>query len=234
MLTQLAAAAFAVGLLGGVHCIGMCGGIASALSGAGTGAMPGWKLRIGYNVGRVASYAAAGAIAGTVGGTGMLLARALPIQMAAYILSNVMLIGLGLYLAGLSTAVARLEAAGQWIWRRLRPLMRHLLPADRWSRALALGALWGWLPCGLVYSVLATAMLAGNPSGGAFIMLAFGLGTIPNLLAAGTALGWLQRLRTRRFFRIAAGGLVCALGILGLIRAAVLPDAIRQGVLCLT
>jgi hypothetical protein len=234
VLLQLAAAAFAVGLLGGVHCLGMCGGIATALSSASSGAMPAWQLRLGYNLGRISSYAVAGAIAGSIGGAGMLIAHALPVQMAAYILANVMLIGLGLYLAGLSAAVSRLESAGQWIWRRLQPLMRHLLPADRWSRALALGALWGWLPCGLVYSVLTTAMLAGNPGGGAIIMAAFGLGTLPNLLAAGTALGWLQRLRNHRSFRITAGGLVAGLGVVGLVRAAILPDAIRQGVLCVT
>lgn len=234
MLLQLAAAAFAVGLLGGVHCIGMCGGIATALGAATSGGVPAWQLRLGYNFGRIFSYTIAGAIAGSIGGAGMLIAHALPVQMAAYIFANVLLIGLGLYVAGLSSAVSRLESAGQWVWRRVQPLMRHLLPADRWSRVLALGALWGWLPCGLVYSVLTTAMLAGNPAGGAIIMGAFGLGTLPNLLAAGTALGWLQRLRHHRGFRVAAGALIAGIGIAGLVRAAILPDVIRQGVLCVT
>jgi sulfite exporter TauE/SafE len=227
---ELAGAALLVGLLGGVHCVGMCGGIVSALVGAGGGGFPRWKLRLGYNVGRIASYAVAGAVAGTVGGASLLLARALPVQIIALVLANVLLIALGLYLAGFSGLVTRLEGPGRRIWRLVEPFTRRLLPADRWCRALALGGLWGWLPCGLVYSILATAMLAGSAPGGAIVMLAFGLGTLPNLLMAGAIL---DRLRGRIGVRVVAGGLVAGFGLLGLVRATELPDAIRRGVLCL-
>jgi uncharacterized protein len=227
---ELAGAAFLVGLLGGVHCVGMCGGIVSALVGAGGEGFPRWKLRLGYNFGRIASYATAGAVAGTVGGASLLLARALPVQMVALVIANVLLIGLGLYLAGFSNLVARLEGPGRWIWRHVQPFTRRLLPADTWWRALALGGLWGWLPCGLVYSILATALLAGSAPGGAAVMIAFGLGTLPNLLMAGAAL---DRLRSRIGVRVVAGGLVAGFGLLGLLRATALPDAIRRGVLCL-
>jgi len=230
MPNQLIGAAFLVGLLGGVHCIGMCGGIASALTGAGGAGFSRWKLRTGYNLGRIASYAIAGGVAGTVGGVSLLLARALPVQMAALVLANLLLVALGLYLAGISNLVTRLEAPGRQIWRHLQPFTKRFVPADRWHRALALGALWGWLPCGLVYSLLATAMLAGSAMGGALVMLAFGLGTLPNLLLAGVAL---DRLRGRPGVRVAAGGLVAGFGILGLVHAASLPEAIRRGVLCL-
>lgn len=230
MPIELAGAAFLVGLLGGVHCVGMCGGIVSALVGAGGEGFPRWKLRLGYNLGRIASYATAGAVAGTVGGASLLLARALPVQMVALVLANVLLVALGLYLAGFSNLVARLEGPGRRIWQRVQPLTRRLLPADSWWRALALGGLWGWLPCGLVYTILATAMLAGSATGGAVVMLAFGLGTLPNLLLAGAAL---DRLRRRPGIRVAAGGLVAGFGLLGLLHATTLPDAIRRGVLCL-
>jgi len=227
---ELAGAAFVVGLLGGVHCIGMCGGIVSALVGAGGEGFPRWKLRLGYNIGRIASYAMAGAVAGTVGGASLLLARALPVQMVALVLANLLLVGLGLYLAGFSNLVARLEGPGRQIWRHIQPMTRRLLPADNWWRSLALGGLWGWLPCGLVYSILATALLAGSAAGGAAVMLAFGLGTLPNLLMAGAAF---DRLRSRVGIRVVAGGLVAGFGLLGLLRATALPDAIRRGVLCL-
>jgi uncharacterized protein len=227
---ELAGAAFLVGILGGVHCVGMCGGIVSALVGAGGAEFPRWKLRLGYNFGRIASYAMAGAVAGTVGGASLLLARALPVQMVALVIANVLLIGLGLYLAGFSNLVGRLEGPGRWIWRHVQPFTRRLLPADTWWRALALGGLWGWLPCGLVYSILATALLAGSAPGGAAVMIAFGLGTLPNLLMAGAAL---DRLRSRIGIRVVAGGLVAGFGLLGLLRATALPDAIRRGVLCL-
>jgi sulfite exporter TauE/SafE len=227
---ELAGAAFLMGLLGGVHCVGMCGGIVSALVGAGGEGFPRWKLRLGYNLGRIASYATAGAVAGTVGGASLLLARALPVQMVALVIANVLLIGLGLYLAGFSNLVVRLEGPGRWIWRYVQPLTRRLLPADTWWRALALGGLWGWLPCGLVYSILATALLASSAPGGAAVMIAFGLGTLPNLLMAGAAL---DRLRSRIGIRVVAGGLVAGFGLLGLLRATALPDAIRRGVLCL-
>ncbi len=230
MPVELAGAAFLMGLLGGVHCVGMCGGIVSALVGAGGEGFPRWKLRLGYNLGRIASYATAGAVAGTVGGASLLLARALPVQMVALVIANVLLIGLGLYLAGFSNLVVRLEGPGRWIWRYVQPLTRRLLPADTWWRALALGGLWGWLPCGLVYSILATALLASSAPGGAAVMIAFGLGTLPNLLMAGAAL---DRLRSRIGIRVVAGGLVAGFGLLGLLRATALPDAIRRGVLCL-
>ena len=230
MPLQLAGAAFLVGLLGGVHCVGMCGGIASALAGTGGAGFAQWKLRLGYNVGRIGSYVVAGTLAGSVGGASLLLARALPVQMVALVMANVLLVALGLYLAGFSNLVARLEGPGRHVWRHVQPLTRHLLPADRWWRALALGGLWGWLPCGLVYTILASAMLAGSPAGGAVVMLAFGLGTLPNLLLAGAAL---DRLRGQPALRVTAGAMVAGFGVLGLLRATQLSDAIRRGILCL-
>jgi len=208
----------------------MCGGIVSALGGAGGEGFPRWKLRLGYNLGRITSYAMAGAVTGAVGGASLLLARALPVQIAALVLANLLLIALGLYLAGFSNLVARLEGPGRQIWRHVQPVTQRLLPADTWWRALALGGLWGWLPCGLVYTILATATLAGSARGGAAVMIAFGLGTLPNLLMAGAAL---DRLRNRPGIRVVAGGLVTGFGLLGLLRATTLPEAIWRGVLCL-
>src|SRR5688572_19519170 len=184
-------AVFLTGLLGGVHCAGMCSGIVGALSGpAGSRRL---SRHLGYNFGRVISYAFAGALAGAVGGVGLLLDGVLPVQLALYVLANAMLIALGLYLTGVSNVTAGMGRVGLVLWRRLHPLTRHLLPADTLPRAVGLGLLWGWLPCGLVYAVLATALLSGSALDGAAIMATFGLGTLPNLLLAGFAMRSLAR-----------------------------------------
>lgn len=233
LLGALATGAFVVGLLGGVHCVGMCGGIALSLSRAGSSGLPAWQLHAGYNFGRIASYTAAGAIAGAVGGGGLMLRDVLPVQIAFYLVANVLLVGLGLYLGGWSRLVARLEVPGRWLWRLVQPRIAPLLPADSLPKSLAAGALWGWLPCGLVYSLLATALLAGSAAGGALVMLAFGLGTLPNLMAAGLAMGRLQAAFRTPVVRQLAGGIVATFGLVGLARAADLGEHIRRGLLCL-
>lgn len=223
---------FLVGLLSGVHCAGMCGGLVGAFSmnlpaRAGT-----FRLHLAYNGGRITSYAIAGLLAGAVGEAGLLLNNVLPVQLALYVAANLMLVALGLYLAGVSRLLSRVESLGARLWRIISPLGRRWLPADTAGRAYRLGLVWGWLPCGLVYSVLATAIFTGDAASGAAIMLAFGLGTLPNLMLAG--LFW---RRLRDFFALAAvrtgaGALVLALGVAGLARASEHADALRAGVVC--
>jgi len=231
MTLTIFGAVFLTGLLGGVHCAGMCGGIVAALSGPAGGRR--WSLHIGYNAGRVLSYGVAGAIAGTAGSIGLLFDGMLPVQMTLYVLANLMLIGLGLYLAGVSHVVAAFERLGMGLWKRLQPLTRRLLPADTLPRAVGLGLVWGWIPCGLVYAVLGTALLAGDALNGAAIMLAFGLGTVPNLLLAGVALRRLSGVTRARPVRMAAGGLVLGFGVYGLANAATLTEHIRSGLICI-
>jgi len=232
MTLTIFAAVFVTGLLGGVHCAGMCGGIVAALSGQAGGRR--WNLHLGYSAGRIASYAAAGAIAGTAGSIGLLFDGVLPVQMTLYVLANVLLIGLGLYLAGVSQVVARFERLGLALWQRLQPVTRRLLPADTLPRAVGLGLLWGWIPCGLVYAMLGTALLTGDALSGAAVMAAFGLGTVPNLLLAGLALRKLNGVTRARPVRVAAGGLVLGFGVYGLANAATLTEHIRNGLLCLS
>jgi len=233
MVLQLAAAALLVGLLGGVHCADMCGGLAAALSRAGAGGWPAWKLHLGYSAGRLASYSVAGALAGSLAGTALLVKDILPVQFGLYLLANVMLIGLGLHLAGWSSFIGRLEAPGRWLWKRVSPVLGRFLPVNSWSRAIGAGVLWGWVPCGLVYSILATAMLAGHAAGGALVMLAFGLGTLPNVVGAGLVLRWLSPGGGRPVARLVAGGLVAGFGVFGLFHAAALASLLQQGLACL-
>jgi sulfite exporter TauE/SafE len=225
---------FVVGLLGGVHCLGMCGGIASALAASQPGARPVWPLQLAFNGGRIATYALAGAVAGLAGSLSLFLNRVLPVQLAMYVLANLMLIGLGLYLFGITRAITALEKVGAHFWRLLRPALRHVMPANTLPRALALGALWGWVPCGLVYSVLATALLAGDAGRGAAVMLAFGLGTLPNLLFAGALMRALARWRGGNVVRRVAGALVLAMGLFGLAQATLAGDHAMAGIFCLS
>ena len=238
MTAQLAAAplltALFVGLLGGVHCLGMCGGIVSALAIAEGGQTVALSRQLAYNAGRIASYTLAGALAGWVGSFGGWFEHVLPVQTALYVLANALVILLGLYLAGWGTAVLRLEAAGGAVWRVVSPLGRHLLPAKTWPRALGVGLFWGWVPCGLTYSMVGLALVGGNSLRGAAIMAAFGLGTLPNLLLAGLAArrmhAWIADRRIRRI----AGLAVVVLGVIGLVRIPNLAAHLREGWLCLT
>ncbi len=211
---------FLVGLLGGTHCVGMCGGIVGALSLQAPGGGWGLPRQLAYNLGRIASYGIAGAIAGAAGGSALLLKNLLPVQETLYLLANAMLIALGLYLAGLWQAVVYLERAGGLLWRRLQPLMGRLLPAATVPRSFLLGMVWGWLPCGLVYSALVTALASGAPLHGSLLMLAFGLGTLPNLLAMGLFAERLKAVLQHRYLRRGAGLLVAAFGAWGVLRFA--------------
>lgn len=207
-------ALFLVGLLGGTHCVGMCGGIVGALS---MGVPGRWSMHLAYNVGRILSYGLAGAIAGTVGAASLGLDSQVPMRLALYLVANLMLIALGLYLLGVTQALAFTERAGQLLWQRLQPLTRRFLPARTVAQAFPLGMLWGWLPCGLVYSALATALSSGSAVRGGLCMLAFGLGTLPNLLLAGIVLARLNEFVRRPAVRIASGLLVLGFGLYGLL-----------------
>jgi uncharacterized protein len=211
-------AVFFVGLLGGVHCLGMCGSIVGILTAQLPKDGARWPFHLAYNSGRIASYTLAGLLVGAIGQAGMLLRDAVPVQHLLFALSSLMLIALGLYLAGIWGMVRRIEIVGSVLWQRIQPLTRSLFPINSPARALLLGALWGWLPCGLVYSVLVTALASGHAQSGALIMLAFGLGTLPNLLTIGLfwerCRHWVQSPRVRLF----AGLIVMAFGIYGLIK----------------
>ncbi len=211
-------AVFLVGLLSGVHCLGMCGSIVGIFTAQVPKGTVRWPFHLAYSGGRIVSYAVAGALVGAIGQAGLLMRDVVPVQHLLFALSSLILIALGLYLAGVWSVVRRLERLGGGLWKRLQPYTTRLLPVNTVPRALGLGALWGWLPCGLVYSVLLTALASGNAAKGAFIMFAFGLGTLPNLLAIGlfweSIKGWVQSQRVR----LTAGLLVATFGVYGLVK----------------
>lgn len=236
-LPALIATAFLIGLAGGVHCAAMCGGFVAALNLPPAGQLPsanrpaggGVVRQLAYSLGRIASYSCAGALAGGAGSLGLLTRDVLPAQVLLLVAANALVILLGLYLAGLGTAVLALERAGGILWRVLKRLGARLAPARTPAGAFATGLAWGWIPCGLVYSVLGTALVSGSAPRGALVMTAFGLGTLPNLFAAGFAADKLRRFLRVPRARLAAGLAVVVLGVIGLARIPGLVEHVKHG-----
>ncbi|NQY63783.1 MAG: sulfite exporter TauE/SafE family protein [Alteromonadaceae bacterium] len=187
--------AFIIGLLGSGHCIGMCGGITTML----TSALPrenlldsaspakyslnkysNIRLAACYNFGRITSYAFIGAI---VGFTGSIAAKNIGVPLAGLrLLAGIFLILLGLYLGQWLMWLSKVERIGKILWKTISPYSKKLIPVNSPQKAIGLGLLWGWLPCGLVYSTLTWSLASGNALSGAAIMACFGLGTLPALM----------------------------------------------------
>lgn len=204
----------AVGVLGSAHCVVMCGGIAGALALAPGARRGGAALarQLAYNLGRVASYTVAGGLAGALG---IAVAQLLGTTgtMALRAAAALLLLALGLYLAGWWSGLGRLERQGARLWRRIAPLAARLRPAQSLGGALALGMLWGWLPCGLVYSALALAATSGDWQRGALVMAGFGLGTLPAMIATGALAGRVAGLARAVAPRRIAGVMLIAFGL---------------------
>ncbi len=211
-------AAFLIGLFSTVHCIGMCGSIMGALSLSLPADIRENRLKrfsfvSCYNLGRISSYAIAGLIAGSIG---MGLFQGSSLASGHGILrtvSVVMMVAIGLYLAGWLPQVSYFEKIGAPVWRRLEPIGRKMMPVDSFAKAFIYGMVWGWLPCGLVYAVLIWSLAAGSAVNGALTMLAFGLGTLPTLVAAGVMTSWLTRFSQSRKARRIVGVLVIVMAI---------------------
>ncbi|KAB0548894.1 sulfite exporter TauE/SafE family protein [Pseudomonas argentinensis] len=210
LLPQLISALI-LGLLGGGHCLGMCGGLMGALSLAIPAERRHQRLQllVAYNAGRILSYTAAGLLLGLAG---WVIASG-PLATVMRGLAGLLLIAMGLYLAGWWSGLTRIEALGRGLWRRLQPITRRFMPITSLPRALLLGGLWGWLPCGLVYSTLLWAASQGDALRSAALMFAFGLGTLPVLLATGLAAERLAGLLRWRGVRVAGGLLVMLFGL---------------------
>ncbi len=187
LLTTQALAAFMLALLGGLHCAGMCGGFVGAMQIGRPPAVSAARLAAGYHTGRIVSYAAAGGLAGAIGGA-MYAADVLPLQVVLLILGSLMLVVIGASMLGRAAWLKRLEPAGVGLWQAIAPLARRVYPPRSGRQAVIAGLIWGWIPCGMVYAALPLALVAGGAAQGALIMLAFGLGTLPNMLALDAAI----------------------------------------------
>lgn len=201
------------GLLGGAHCAAMCGGIATGLSVQQRG---GWWVALQPNLGRILGYTAAGAIVGGLGHGLLGMARMPGLAVALRAMVGLVLVLAALRLLDRGGRLAFLQAPGNRVWQWLRPLQRRLLPANTGARRVALGVLWGWMPCGLSTTLLAAAWLQASALHGGLTMAAFGLGTLPVMLPltwAGARFG--QRLQ-RGGWRTAMGLVVMLAGVVTL------------------
>ncbi len=213
--------AFLVGLFGSVHCVGMCGGIVGALTlglpaGARERPLALLPYLFNYNLGRILSYGLAGALAGLMGAA---LGKLLPVVQAHQIggwLTALFMIALGLYLGEWWRVLGSLEHWGGKLWRHIEPLGRHLLPVRHPGQALAVGLVWGWLPCGLVYATLVWALSSGSALQGSLLMLSFGLGTLPMLFSVGLAAHWLRHWSQKIWLRKGVGFLIILFGLYSL------------------
>jgi sulfite exporter TauE/SafE len=215
------AGAFVIGLLSTLHCLGMCGGIVGALTFSLPVEIRNRRSRLlayvsAYNLGRITSYTIAGAIGGGLGSTLLNLLASGHGRVALQYLAAAMMVAIGLYLAGWFPRFAMLERAGLPLWKRLEPLGRRLLPVRSPLQAFLFGLVWGWLPCGLVYSALIWTTTSGSALHGAAFMFLFGAGTLPSVMTAGVMTGWLSRLARTPYIRPAVGVVIIGLALTGL------------------
>ena len=201
---------FLLGFFGGGHCVGMCGGLSSAFALQLPPGLNRTGLIVLLNLGRISSYVFIGLLVGAIGQIGISLDQTRWLQNGLYFSANLLLLFLGLYLAGISSLATRIESIGRPVWKRLNPLLNRLLPIQSVPACFGVGMLWGWLPCGLVYSASLYALGSGNALEGGLYMLAFALGTLPNLLAMGLFAAQLKNFLQRKTVRLAAGLLVAA------------------------
>ena len=213
-------AAFLVGLLGGVHCVGMCGGIVGALClGLEKNTLQN-KMRsalpflLSYNLGRLSSYTFAGILMGSIGWLGSHLLDIYALQKILEIIAAVFMLALGLYIAGWWKVLANVEQfGGKLIWKRLEPLGKRFMPVRTYQHAFLLGVVWGWLPCGLVYSVIIWTISTQSPVEGGLLMLSFGLGTLPNLLLMGVFASTLNKFIQQAWVKQIAGLMIMAFAV---------------------
>ena len=211
--------AFLVGIMGAGHCIGMCGGLVGALSanipqknGSNT-LVEQLGYLLSYNSGRIISYAAAGALVGlSTNALGLLFDVDLYL-LVLRIIAGLMMIITGLYIAQIWSGVVQIERLGKGLWQLVSPLANRFIPIKSMPQAFIAGGLWGWLPCGLVYSMLTWAVAAGNALDGALIMAAFGLGTLPAMLSAGVAASTFSRWVQKSAVKKVSGMLLVAFGL---------------------
>lgn len=201
-------AALVMGLFSSLHCIGMCGSIIGTLTFSLSPELRNNKTRLfgivfNYNLGRIISYGLAGALVGVLESFLSLPFTQGQAHRLLQLVSAAIMTGAGLYLAGWFPRFAYIEKLGTRFWKIIEPFGRKLIPVKNRSQALLFGMIWGWLPCGLIYTALALAATTGNIVHSAITMFAFGLGTLPAVMGVGIMTPLLTRLsRAQRFKHI--------------------------------
>jgi hypothetical protein len=236
--------AWLAGVLGGAHCLAMCGGFVAVMAGGGGAPVEAraapllparallWR-QLSYNTGRVTTYALLGAAAGGAGSALLSAADGVALLRFLYLVANVFLLALALAIAWKSNGFAWVQHAGNALFGKVLPAVRPLVLAKSVAARYALGMVWGLVPCALIYSVLPIALFAGGAYQGALVMLAFGIGTLPNLLAAGWVVSRARAWLDTRIVRYAAAALLASFAAVGIWRALFGAASLAQGPFCL-
>lgn len=216
MLSALLLTALLAGLAGSAHCFGMCGGMAGALgmrarANASSSAAASLRSAL-YHVGRIGGYASVGAIGGAFGHSAHWALELARFESALRIVAGVFTLLIAVRILSRWNAFAPLERAGARIWMKLQPLAKRASLGNRWFGDLSLGLLWGWLPCGLVYSMALITMTTASALEGAAVMMAFGIGTLPSMFSSTLLAGVLPRLNQHPWFRHVTGAAMLGFG----------------------
>jgi sulfite exporter TauE/SafE len=214
-------AAFATGIAGSGHCFGMCGGMAAAYGGKARRDVEGSPSPAAralvqvvlYHAGRLGGYALLGAIAGAAGNLLLGAFDLLRLATMLRILTGVLIVVMGVRLLAGLAGLGFLEQGGARLWRHLAPAARRLAAGNGVAAALGAGLIWGWLPCGLVYSMLALAAATATPVMGGATLLAFGFGTLPAMLTSGLMAAQLSRILKSPRARPVAGVALVICGV---------------------
>ncbi|WP_150048358.1 MULTISPECIES: sulfite exporter TauE/SafE family protein [Methylomonas] len=212
-------AAFIIGLFSSLHCIGMCGSIIGTLTYSLSEELRSNKrilfsIVLSYNLGRIASYALAGTVVGTLEAFLTLPFTQGHAHRVLQLLSALIMTGAGLYIGGWFPRFAYIEKLGARFWKLIEPFGRRMIPVTNKTQALLFGMIWGWLPCGLIYTALALAATTGNILHSAMTMLAFGLGTLPAVVGVGIMTSWLARISRVQLFKRVVGILFIVFALL--------------------
>lgn len=210
------AAALLAGIAASGHCLGMCGGIAGALAMRRPDATFASKLglALAYNLSRITSYAVAGAIAGLLGRTLLKAVDVAPLSIAFRVVAGLIMLAAAARLLFGWRLLDPIESAGAGVWRRVAPWAGRQGRSGGLGGAVGLGLAWGWLPCGMTYSMLLLAATTASVPNGAAVMLAFGLGTLPSMVGATVAFERIARsVSSRATLRNVAGILLLAFGL---------------------
>ncbi len=207
--------AIVIGAFGAGHCLGMCGGISSliAMNNRTQHQLP---ITIAYNLGRLSSYMVVGALVGGTFATIISLSGATQILNGLRVVAALFLIALALYIGRWWNGLLKVEALGKHLWKFLSPLTHRLLPIYSFQRGYIVGLVWGWLPCGLVYSMLSWSAVSGSALNGALIMLCFGIGTLPSMILIGQSAHRLKNWQNNLIFRQLAAISILLYGIYSL------------------
>jgi sulfite exporter TauE/SafE len=199
----------------------MCGGIAGALTFSLPQDIRNHRLKLAtyiltYNLGRITIYAVVGAIVGALGSNLLDWISPRYGHFILQLLAATLMILMGLYLAGWFPRLTVIERLGKPLWARLEPVGKRLIPVHSHLHAYFFGLIWGWLPCGLVYTTLAWSTTSGSALDGALLMSAFGLGTLPSVMAAGIVTGIIARISKLPYVRMAAGIIIILIALVTL------------------